>query len=57
MLEISGNIKNENFVAIILVDLCSKGGTFMLTEEKLKEMGAKEIYLAVTHCENTIFEI
>ncbi len=29
----------------------------MLTAEKLKETGAKEIYLSVTHCENTIFEI
>ncbi|WP_443112609.1 hypothetical protein [Clostridium sp. 'White wine YQ'] len=29
----------------------------VLTAEKLKETGAKEIYLAVTQCENTIFEI
>ena len=28
----------------------------MLTASKLKEMGATQIYLAVTHCENTIFE-
>ena len=55
-LEINGNIESDNFVAIIVDDLCSKGGTFKLTAEKLKEMGAKEIYLAVTHCENTIFD-
>ena len=28
----------------------------MLTAKKLKEMGAKDIYLVVTHCEDTIFE-
>lgn len=37
-------------------DLCSKGGTFMLTASKLKEIGATEIYLVVTHCENTVFQ-
>ena len=54
-LQINGNIESKSFKAIIVDDLCSKGGTFMLTAEKLKDMGAKEIYLAVTHCENTIF--
>lgn len=55
-LEINGKIKTKSFNAIIVDDLCSKGGTFELTATKLKEMGAKEIYLVVTHCENTVFE-
>lgn len=54
-LEINGTIECENFKAVIVDDLCSKGGTFILTAQKLKEMGAHEIYLVVTHCEDTIF--
>lgn len=54
-LEIIGT-PTEKFNAIIVDDLCSKGGTFMLTANKLKEMGAEKIYLVVTHCENTILE-
>jgi ribose-phosphate pyrophosphokinase len=55
-LQINGNVESERFKAIIVDDLCSRGGTFMLTASKLREMGATEIYLVVTHCENTIFE-
>lgn len=55
-LEINGEIAKKSFKAIIVDDLCSRGGTFELTASKLKEMGATEIYLVVTHCENTIFE-
>lgn len=55
-LQINGDIESKNFKAVIVDDLCSKGGTFMLTASKLKDMGATEIYLAVTHCENTIFQ-
>ncbi|MDP4090029.1 MAG: ribose-phosphate pyrophosphokinase [Bacillota bacterium] len=55
-LEINGEIEDRNFKAIIADDLCSKGGTFALTASRLKEMGASEIYLVVSHCENSIFE-
>jgi ribose-phosphate pyrophosphokinase len=55
-LEINGDIESKNFKAVIVDDLCSKGGTFVLTASKLQEMGASEIYLAVTHCENAVFE-
>ena len=55
-LDINGNISDSNFTAVIVDDLCSKGGTFSLTAEKLRDIGAKDIYLVVTHCENTIFE-
>lgn len=55
-LDINGAIESINFKAVIVDDLCSKGGTFILTAEKLKEMGAEKIYLVVTHCEDTIFD-
>lgn len=55
-LEINGDAPEGNFKAVIVDDLCSRGGTFILTASKLKEMGATEIYLIVTHCENTIFD-
>ena len=41
---------------LIVDDICSKGGTFYHSAKKLKELGAKEIYLYVTHCENTVLE-
>lgn len=53
-LDINGEIYGE-FDAVIVDDLCSRGGTFMLTANKLKEKGARNIYLVVTHCEDTIF--
>lgn len=40
---------------IIRDDICSYGGTFYHTAKKLKELGAGNIYLAVTHCEDNIF--
>lgn len=41
---------------LIIDDICSKGGTFYHSAKALKEAGAANIYLYVTHCENTIFE-
>ena len=41
---------------IIIDDICSKGGTFYHSAKRLKEAGAANIYLYVTHCENTIYE-
>lgn len=41
---------------IIVDDLCSAGGTFLWAGNILKEMGASEIYLLVTHCEPRIFK-
>ena len=44
-------------IAIIVDDLSSRGGTFQLTAQKLKEqLNVEKIYLVVTHCENTIFD-
>lgn len=41
---------------IIIDDICSRGGTFYHSALALKEAGAENIYLYVTHCENTIYE-
>lgn len=41
---------------IIMDDLCSYGGTFIMSAKKLKEMGFEEIYLLVAHCEESIYK-
>ena len=41
---------------LIVDDICSRGGTFYHSAKALKEAGAKDIYLYITHCENTILE-
>ena len=41
---------------LIVDDICSRGGTFLHAAKKLKDLGAKDIYLFVSHCENTILE-
>jgi ribose-phosphate pyrophosphokinase len=56
-LDVAGSIdKIKDSRILIIDDICSKGGTFYHSAKKLKELGAKEIYLYVTHCENTILE-
>lgn len=44
----------KNRTILIVDDICSKGGTFYYSAKKLKELGAGDIYLYITHCENTI---
>lgn len=46
------SISGKNVV--IVDDLCSKAGTFIITATKLKKLGAENIYLVVAHCEKTI---
>lgn len=46
------DLKGSNIV--IVDDLSSKGGTFYHTANKLKELGAKDIYLVICHCEPVI---
>jgi len=55
-LQVIGDMINKDCKVIILDDLSSFGGTFILGSERLKEMGAKEIYLVIGHCEDNIFE-
>ncbi len=37
-------------------DICSKGGTFYYGSKELNKYGCKDMYLYVTHCENTILD-
>lgn len=41
---------------LIVDDLCSRGGTFMLAAQHLKEAGASHIALYVSHCEQCILQ-
>ena len=41
---------------IMIDDICSRGGTFYHSAKKLKELGAENISIYVTHCEQTIFD-
>lgn len=41
---------------LIIDDICSKGGTFYHSAKALKEAGAANIYLYVTHLEETVFK-
>lgn len=56
-LEISGATELIYGNRILIVDdISSRGGTFYHSALKLRELGAKEIYLYISHCENTILE-
>ncbi len=56
-LEVSGQAELvEGATVLIVDDICSKGGTFYYSAKALKELGAKEVYLYVSHCENSIME-
>lgn len=54
-LSVSGEvdrIKGNN--VLIVDDICSFGGTFYFSAQKLTELGAKKIYLFISHCEKSI---
>ena len=56
-LDVAGSVdKIKDRKILIIDDICSKGGTFYHSAKKLKELGAAEVYLYVTHCENTVFD-
>lgn len=50
---IGGDIVKDKRV-LIVDDLSSQGGTFKFSAIKLKELGAKDVGLYVSHCEDTI---
>lgn len=47
---------DENTVILMIDDICSKGGTFYYGSKELNKYGCKDMYLYVTHCENTILD-
>ena len=56
MLELTSPDKVRGRNILIVDDICSRGGTFTHTAKALKAAGAKEIFLYVSHCEDTIFK-
>ena len=56
-LNVNGQFRDISGRNILIVDdICSRGGTFLHSARKLKELGANKIYLYVSHCENTVLE-
>lgn len=56
-LQIQGARASFNGEPILMIDdICSKGTTFYKSAELLKKRGAGNVYLWVTHCENTIHQ-
>lgn len=53
-LNIIGDIPSSSFDVLIIDDICSYGGTIYYSALKLKEIGAKDIYVYTTHCENSV---
>lgn len=54
-LRIEGDVDCISGKDILMVDdICSSGKTLCIAAEKLKEMGARNIYVYVSHCENTV---
>lgn len=56
-LEVQGQTELiEGSTVLIVDDICSRGGTFYHSAKALKALGAGEIYLYISHCENSILE-
>ncbi len=55
-LELTSPEKVNGRNVLIVDDICSRGGTFTFTSKALKEAGAGNIFLYVTHCEDTILK-
>lgn len=53
-LDIIGDVQGKNI--LIVDDISSFGGTFYHSAKKLKDLGAKNIYLLITHCEDSILK-
>lgn len=47
-------VKGKN--VLIIDDICSRGGTFLHSAKALKELGAKNIYLYISHAEDTMVD-
>lgn len=56
-LDVFGDVESLNGAKVLIIDdICSRGGTFYHSANKLKELGAATIDLYITHCEDTIQE-
>jgi ribose-phosphate pyrophosphokinase len=50
------NVDLKDKTILIIDDICSKGTTFIKSAEALQPYNVGDIYLWITHCEDTIFE-
>lgn len=48
--------KKEYMDVLMIDDICSYGGTFMMAAKALKKKGVKHIDLYVTHCERSVYK-
>jgi ribose-phosphate pyrophosphokinase len=55
-LDVIGEVPEGPFNVLIVDDICSYGGTFYHSAKKLRELGARKIWLYVTHCENSVLK-
>lgn len=55
-IKLSGPALLGSPTAVIIDDLCSYGGTFIMAAEALRKAGSGKVYLVVTHCEKSIFK-
>lgn len=55
-LQLVGSVEGNGFKVIIVDDLCSYGNTFIRSSNALREVGAAEVHLVVTHAEDSIFK-
>ena len=53
-LDVISDIDLTGKKVLIVDDICSAGGTFKFSAMKLKELGASDVALYVTHCEDNI---
>lgn len=53
-LDIISDVDLTGKKVLIIDDICSAGGTFKFSAIKLKEMGASDVALYVSHCEDNI---
>lgn len=54
-LDVVGEVKHGEKV-LMIDDICSYGGTMFYSAKKLKELGAGDIDMYVSHCENSILD-
>lgn len=54
-LDVVGEVKPDEKV-LMIDDICSYGGTMFYSAKKLKELGAGDIDMYVSHCENSILD-
>lgn len=53
-LDVISDIDLTGKKVLIIDDICSAGGTFKFSAIKLKELGAKDVALYISHCEDNI---